>query len=116
MSHASPSLASRQPPPPGGQGPQQQGGAGPIPGGSREDAVNSDIMLIPQSTLNVLKQELGLGDKDLPSLSMNEKVRVFFFDLFWELRFAGLIDFFHTCPFFVHSTHVRCVSFLPFSL
>ena len=77
MSHASPSLASRQPPPPG---PQQQGGAGPIPGGSRED-LNSEIMLIPQNTLNVLKQELGLGDKDLPSLSMNEKVRVFEFVL-----------------------------------
>jgi collagen type III alpha len=77
MSHASPSLASRQPPPPGAQ--QQQGGAGPIPGGSREDAVNTEIMIIPTNMMNVLKQELGLGDKDLPLLSMNEKVCVFFF-------------------------------------
>ncbi|KIM44375.1 hypothetical protein M413DRAFT_351741, partial [Hebeloma cylindrosporum] len=78
MSHASPSLASRQPPPPG-HGPQQQG-AGPMPGGSREDAVNGEIMVIPSSTMTVLKQELGIGDKELSSLSMNEKVRNFCFN------------------------------------
>jgi hypothetical protein len=90
MSHASPSLASRQTP---GQGLQQQGGPGAggpmvggIPGGpgggaaSREEGgLNNDIMQIPQNMMMVLKQELGLGDKDFSSLNVNDKVCVFGF-------------------------------------
>ena len=104
MSHASPSLASRQPPPPG-QGPQQQGGAGPIPGGSREDAVNTEIMIIPQNTMNVLKTELGLGEKELSSLTMNEKVCILFiyyvlFLLFFVVLFIHVLFLFWSLGFY----------------
>ena len=66
MMHASPSLASRQPPPGGGMGP---GGA------VSESNINADIMRIPTSILHALKRENGLADKDIASLTMVEKVR-----------------------------------------
>ena len=66
MMHSSPSLASRQPPPGGGMGP---GGA------VSESNINTEIMRIPNSMVSQLKRENGLGDKDLASLTMPEKVR-----------------------------------------
>ena len=68
MMHSSPSLASRQPPP-GGMGP---GGA------ISESNINTEIMRIPTNIILQLKRENGLGDKDLASLTMPEKVRCLF--------------------------------------
>ena len=65
MMHASPSLASRQPPP-GGMGP---GGA------VSESNINAEIMRIPQNVISTLKRENGLGDKDFAALTMQDKVR-----------------------------------------
>ena len=64
-----PSLTSRQPPPGGGMGP---GGV------VSESNINAEIMRIPLNVILQLKQENGLGDKDLASLTMLEKVRFLF--------------------------------------
>lgn len=53
-------------------------------------------MTIPQNMLNVLKQELGFGDKEMPSLNMNEKVCVYFLLFFFVARFNRLAV---RCPF-----------------
>lgn len=72
---------------PGGQG---QGMMNMAPGGIsgmvgvnvNPEQMNSEIMQIPQNTLNDLKLELGYGDKELSNLSMMEKVCVPSFVLF----------------------------------
>ena len=58
--HSSPSLTSRQPP--GGMG------------AASESNINAEVMSIPQHFMNSLKREMGLGDKDLATLTMAEKV------------------------------------------
>jgi hypothetical protein len=63
MMHSSPSFTPRQPP----------------PGGSAvsETNTNTEVMRIPQATLMTLKREMGLADKDLATLTMQEKVLFF---------------------------------------
>ena len=49
------------------------------PGGVvSESNINAEIMRIPLNVILQLKQENGLGDKDLASLTMLEKVRFLF--------------------------------------
>lgn len=60
MVHSSPSFMARQPPP---------GGA------MTEQAMLLELRSIPSNTLLTLKQEIGLGDKDLLTLTPQEKVR-----------------------------------------
>lgn len=72
----------------GGPGPSNPGGVSAI---NHENSINQEIMTIPQNILNVLKIELGFGDKDLGSFSMNEKVCQLFFLFpshlfFWRLN------------------------------
>lgn len=57
----SPLLAARQP-----QGMHAQ---------INETNINAEISRIPPNILMSLKQEIGLGDKDLPSLTLDDKVR-----------------------------------------
>jgi len=64
MIHSSPSLAPRQPLPDG------MGG-----GAVSENNINAEVMRIPQVVMNALKRDIGLGDKDLATLTMQEKVR-----------------------------------------
>lgn len=57
----SPSMASRQPP--------------GVPGiTAAENHTNAELLQIPQSLLQQLKQEAGVGAKDLPSLTLSDKV------------------------------------------
>ena len=44
-----------------------------------ESNINAEIMRIPQNVVLALKRENGLGDKDLATLTMPEKVRSFYF-------------------------------------
>lgn len=64
MTAPSPSMSHRQPP--GGQQHQD-------PRHSAE--LNKDLGQINPATLAALKQEVGLADKDYPSLTLEEKVR-----------------------------------------
>jgi collagen type III alpha len=70
MMNPSPSMASRQPMVPGSD-PRQ------------DNAINNELQNIPPQILNNLKNELGLGEKTIHSLTPQEKVRppcnVFFF-------------------------------------
>ena len=59
--HSSPSLTSPQPP----------GGMGGI---VSESNINAEVMSIPQHFMNSPKREMGMGDKDLATLTMAEKV------------------------------------------
>ncbi|KAH9941966.1 hypothetical protein B0H21DRAFT_824299 [Amylocystis lapponica] len=62
--------------------PQSIYGGAPAPGTagdprmSQEQAANQELVRYPPQLLNQLKQEAGLGDKDLPSLSADEKQRI----------------------------------------
>ncbi|KAF9068433.1 hypothetical protein BDP27DRAFT_1421963 [Rhodocollybia butyracea] len=56
MAHRSPSMGNRQP--------------------MTQDLVTMDVMRIPPSALNGLKDELGLAGKDLLNMSMDEKQRI----------------------------------------
>ena len=81
MIHSSPSLASRQPP--GGMG---------LGGAVSESNINTEIMRIPQNLMNTLKRENGLGDKDMASLTLSEKVRsLYFMFRFSQSRFSHSI-------------------------
>ena len=42
----------------------------------QEAAVNADLLKIESAKLPALKAELGLADKDLPSLTLDDKVRL----------------------------------------
>jgi hypothetical protein len=61
MLHPSPSMASRQPP-----------GANNMT--AQENHINSELMQIPQSMLQQLKQDAGVGAKELQSLTLADKV------------------------------------------
>ena len=74
--------------------------------------MNLEIMTIPQNMLNVLKQELGFGDKEMPSLNMNEKVCVYFLRFFLWL---GSIDLPFVVLFFFVPLDPQLVV-LPFSI
>ncbi|KAI0923534.1 hypothetical protein AcW1_006465 [Taiwanofungus camphoratus] len=66
MTAPSPSMSARQPP-------------GMSSGDIRqmqESSLNTDIFRLSAGVLNQLKQEAGLGDKDLPSLTSEEKQRI----------------------------------------
>ena len=84
MMHSSPSMAPRQPPP---------GGMGPV-GAVSESNINAEIMRIPQNVIIALKRENGLGDKDLATLTMPEKVRFLYFVCRFRTVFFGFeLDF-----------------------
>lgn len=95
----SPSFSARQTPGGPGGGPQQQGGIGMMggmvvggmpgmsgmnfagmPGGAgapsptHEHMINQEIMHIPPHGFHALKQDMGLGDKDIGALNIHEKV------------------------------------------
>jgi len=120
MTHPSPSLAARQTPV--NAGPGQNSGQGPMvgvipgmggmstplgnpnpnmpgsgnggaPGHSTENSVNAEILQIQTTSLNGLKNELGLGDKDLGQLSMQEKVS------FIVRSFFVVVVLFHSVKF-----------------
>jgi collagen type III alpha len=63
ITHPSPSLVARQPP--GGMASDLR---------AQENAINIELNRIPPPVLNALKQEAGLGDKDMMSLTIEEKV------------------------------------------
>ncbi|KAF8075199.1 hypothetical protein FPV67DRAFT_620427 [Lyophyllum atratum] len=65
MMHASPSLASRQPP-----------GPGPMMSGGMDNNMNNQIMQIPTSALHQIKVELGLESKELSGLTSQDKQRI----------------------------------------
>ena len=54
-----------------------------------ESHFNAEIMRIPMNDILALKQENGLADKDLATLTMPEKVR----SLYFEFRFFVLSRF-----------------------
>lgn len=62
MTQPSPSMATRQPP-------------GNMSNSSHQDPVLAELLKFPSGLLNNLKQELSMGDKELPALSSEEKVR-----------------------------------------
>ncbi|KAI0091449.1 hypothetical protein BDY19DRAFT_991155 [Irpex rosettiformis] len=62
----SPSFANRQPQMPPGTNLNQ----------SRDSAVNTDFLKIESVRLNALKDELGLGNIDVPSLTTEDKTRI----------------------------------------
>lgn len=66
MPNPSPSLMARQPPGPMHPGPDMRQ--------IQENSVNNELQRIPQPILSALKQEAGLADKDLPSLTLEDKV------------------------------------------
>lgn len=91
----SPSLSARQTPGGPGVGPQQavmammaMGGMPNIPGmagmgvagmhgapgPTHENAINQEFMQIPLQSLNALKQELSIGDRDVGTLNIHDKV------------------------------------------
>ena len=57
MMQHSPSFAARQP-----------------PTNPREAQLNAELNRLPQAVVNSLKHELNMGDKDLHSLSVEDKV------------------------------------------
>jgi hypothetical protein len=52
--------------------PRQPPGSGGIT--AVENNINAELMHMPQSVLQQLKQEAGIGTKDLPSLTLADKV------------------------------------------
>ncbi|KAF7309511.1 hypothetical protein MIND_00321900 [Mycena indigotica] len=63
MVHQSPSMAPRQPPMPGNMA-------------NAEMALNGELQSLPPQLLSVIKHELGLTDKSIPMLTMQEKQRM----------------------------------------
>ncbi|KAJ6624852.1 hypothetical protein B0H10DRAFT_1871923 [Mycena sp. CBHHK59/15] len=63
MTHPSPSMAPRQP---------------MVPGTDPRDVngINNELQNIPNQIFNMLKQELGLGDKNIHSLTLQDKQRI----------------------------------------
>jgi hypothetical protein len=57
-------------------GPPQQIGTpmGMSHQGNSDAAVNKEFLQIPQNSFNLLKDELGFGDKNITTLNMAEKV------------------------------------------
>ena len=76
MTQPSPSMANRTVPhtPPSFGGPQGMGAGRGVP----FEHMNAEILRIDPQTLNELRQELGLGNKEITSMSVDEKVRVVF--------------------------------------
>ncbi|GLB41577.1 hypothetical protein LshimejAT787_1001770 [Lyophyllum shimeji] len=66
MMHPSPSIANRPPP----------GTGQMMPGGMMDANLNNQLMAIPTATLSQIKQELGMDNKDLPSLTSQDKQRI----------------------------------------
>lgn len=61
----SPSLAARQPPGGGGQ---------LMTGGPADNNINSQLMAIPQANMTLIKQELGIEQKDFSTFTPADKV------------------------------------------
>lgn len=53
--------------------PRQPPGPGNMPA-TAENQINNELMQIPQSLMQQLKQEAGIGTKDLPSFTLPDKV------------------------------------------
>jgi hypothetical protein len=66
MMNPSPSMASRQPMVPGNDPRQPQD----------MNAINNEIQAIPLGLLNTLKMELGLSEKNINTLTPQDKVRL----------------------------------------
>ena len=80
MTQPSPSMAHRTVPhtPPSFGGPQAMGAPSGASRGLPFEQMTAEIMRIDPQILNELRQELGLGNKDVMSMSVDEKVRMDF--------------------------------------
>ncbi|KAJ7065293.1 hypothetical protein C8F01DRAFT_1248890 [Mycena amicta] len=65
MMNHSPSMAPRQPPMPMGSDMRQA-----------EMVINNELQAIPQQLIHLIKNDIGLGDKSIPSLTLGEKQRI----------------------------------------